>query len=114
MLLNFSIFKFFASSTYTPNNYLRSTRIEPSRGTIYDRNKEPLVVNQSYYTLFGEPKNIDDPWKLLKQIDEVTLTGEATLSARFNKEKQWVPLAYNVTEDQKKMLESKKTGRNRV
>jgi cell division protein FtsI/penicillin-binding protein 2 len=97
-----------ASTLYTPNNYLRSSRIEPSRGKIYDRNMEPLVVNQSYYTLFGEPKNITDSWKLLRQVDEVTHVGEATLEARFKKEKQWVPLVYNVSEDQKKQLESQK------
>ncbi len=96
-----------ASSSYTPNNYLRSSRIEPSRGNIYDRNNEPLAVNQSYYTLFSEPKNVTDSWKLLKQIDEVTHIGEATLEGRFKKEKQWVPLAYNLTEDQKKDLEKR-------
>lgn len=97
-----------ASDSYTPNNYLRSTRIEPDRGNIYDRNKEPLVVNQSYYTLFSEPKNVTDSWKLLKQIDEVTQVGEATLEGRFKKEKQWVSLVDNVTEEQKKEIENRK------
>lgn len=97
-----------ASGLYTPNNYLRSTRIEPSRGAIYDRNREPLVVNQSYYTLYSEPKLVEDQDALLRQIDEVTQTGEATLEARFKKDKQWVPLVFNVTEDEKKLLDSKK------
>ncbi|MBP9816244.1 penicillin-binding protein 2 [Candidatus Woesebacteria bacterium] len=96
-----------ASSSYTPNNYLRSSRIEPARGNIYDRNKEPLAVNQSYYTLFSEPKNVTDSRKLLMHIDEVTHIGEATLEGRFKKEKQWVPLAFNLTEDQKKDLEKR-------
>lgn len=97
-----------ASSRYTPNSYLRSTRITPLRGTIYDRHHEPMVVNQSYYTLFAEPKNIVDPLKMIKQIDEVAKTGEATLEARLDKGKQWVPLVFNLTEDQKQTLDKEK------
>ena len=97
-----------ASALFTPNNYLRTSRIEPSRGNIYDRNKEPLVINQAYYTLFGEPKNITDESKLIKQVDEAIHIGEATLEARFKKDKKWIPIAYNLTEDQKMQIEKEK------
>ncbi len=108
VVLKLFIIQILASDKYTPNNYLRSTRIIPARGSILDRNEEPLAVNQSYYTLFVEPRNLENAEKTLRKIDEVTKVGEATLEARFDEKKQWVPLAYNVTEDQKKALEKEK------
>ena len=94
----------FSGDTYS-GNYLRTTRIAPVRGIIFDRNKEPLVINQSSYTLFAEPKNLEDSFNTLKEIDSILNIGEATLEGRFDKSKDWVALARNLEEDQKKKLE---------
>lgn len=97
-----------SSDSFSSNNYLLTSRIEPVRGTIVDRNGEPLALNQSKYTLYAEPKNIEHPYEIIKKIDEVLQIGEATLEARLDMSKVWVPLDRNVTREQKDLIDKEK------
>lgn len=88
------------------NDYLKTRQILPERGKIFDRNHEPLAVNQVVYRLFAEPKKIEDRNKLIKGIEDVLHIGEATLEARIDPSKVWAAVANAVTANEKKKLES--------
>ena len=96
-----------APDNFSSNDYLRTVRIVPQRGEIVDRNGEPFVTNETTYVLFAQPKDMIDKNKVIQGIDEVTHVGGATLEARLDMTKQWVPLVREVTFDQKKALEGK-------
>ena len=48
---------------HSPTNkspYLKTTQINPVRGKIFDKNSQPLALNQNSYQLYLEPKKIND------------------------------------------------------
>src|SRR3989338_5698461 len=71
-----------AADTFFSNNYLHTVRITPDRGSIYDRNNEPLVINRTDYLAFASPKDIKDKDIYIKKIDSILKIGEATLLSR--------------------------------
>lgn len=91
----------FTGETYAPNNYLQTERISPSRGNILDRNGEPLVINRASYLLYAEPPYIEDEDKVMYEIDKLLEIGDATLEAKFDTDKQWIPIQDDITEEQK-------------
>ncbi len=90
------------------NRYLQYEQLSASRGRIFDRNMQPLAINQTKYKLFVEPQLVEDVREVIRAIDEVTHVGEATLSARIDPKKVWVSITDGVTQEQKEALE--KTG----
>jgi len=94
--------------TYYSADYIKTRRIEPVRGQILDRNKEPLAVNQTKYTLFAEPKAIEDVRMTVSELEEILLIGESTLSARLDMTKTWVALKRDVSLETKEIIEKKK------
>jgi len=95
----------FTSDTYSTNNYLQTQRIEPTRGNIFDRNNEPIVTNQASYLLYAEPQNIDSPNDVIEELDRILHIGEATLEAKLDTKKLWVPITGDVDEKTKKKIE---------
>lgn len=91
-----------------PSNYLQFKKIKPLRGTIYDRNYQPLVLNQTTYLLYAEPPKIDDKKQIIKKLSEILSVEETTISARFDETKQWVVLKRGVDEERKKQIEKLK------
>ncbi len=96
----------FGSDTFSSNDYLRTVRINPFRGIIADRNEEPLVVNETRYTLFAEPKVVQNKDTAIRRLDEALKIGEATLEAKLKSGKSWIALAKDLSEDQKRSVES--------
>lgn len=94
-----------AADKFYANNYLRTQRIVPERGLIFDRNKQPLALNQTIYRLFVEPKQIKDKDLAIGKIDSILHIGEATLSAKIKSDKVWIPIVSNISPLQKKELE---------
>ncbi len=80
-----------------PADYLTIRSLEPERGRIFDRNGSPMVVNQSSYSLYVEPKNVEDRDELIKKLDEILHLGEATLEARIDPKKDWVSVKGNLS-----------------
>lgn len=76
---------------------LHYKRIFPERGRIFDRAMQPLATNQTKYLLFAEPKNIDDKSSLIRRVSTILSVDEASIEARFDETKDWVPLAHAVT-----------------
>ncbi len=87
------------------SDYLKTQKIYPERGKIYDRSNQPLVVNQLQYLLFAEPKLIKDKDSVIKKINDVLNIGESTVEAKLDMSKSWVAIKNGITKDQKDKLE---------
>lgn len=70
--------------------YLKTRKILPQRGKIYDHLGQPLAVNTTNYLLYFEPKKITDKYLFVKKIEDVLKIGEATLEAKIDLSKDWV------------------------
>ncbi len=94
------------AATFSSNDYLQTVRINPLRGSITDRNGEPLVINETRYLLFAEPGNIEeDVNNVIDDLDEILEMGEATLEAKFDTDKLWIPIDRDVSYDEKDMID---------
>ena len=49
--------------------YLKTNKLTPIRGRIYDKFNHPLVLNQNSYLLYLEPKKIIDKDKLINSFN---------------------------------------------
>src|SRR3990167_4558490 len=67
-------------------------KIIPERGVIYDRNMNPLALNQNKYRLFAEPKKIKDKDLIANTIGEISNIDVATIEARIDDSKDWVSI----------------------
>lgn len=90
------------ASTYT--SYLKTNRILPERGKIYDRNGQPLAANRPSFLLYIEPKIIEDESEFVKKIDTVLQLGEASLASKIDKTKNWVAVQSGLDKDKKQRL----------
>ncbi|MCS7092844.1 MAG: penicillin-binding protein 2 [Patescibacteria group bacterium] len=88
--------------------YLRSIRLSPQRGKIYDIKKTPLVLNQNTYLLYLEPKKIVDKDRLFKILSEKLSISQASLEAKFDPTKDWLALISEINEETKIELEKEK------
>jgi cell division protein FtsI (penicillin-binding protein 3) len=88
-------------------DYLAERKILPERGRIFDRLSNPLVLNNNSYLLYFEPKKINDPPQTIKKISTILEINEASLSSKFNKEKDWVAVTM-VTKEKKEEIEKLK------
>lgn len=91
-----------APDAFATNDYLRTVRITPLRGTITDRHGEPLVINETRYVLFAEPKTFtEDKRDIIEDIDRILHTGEATLEAKLDTDKSWVALDRDISQKER-------------
>lgn len=81
------------------NAYLKYKKTPAQRGKVYDRNNQPLAINQTKYQLYVEPKKMKDKEHLIKDLDEILKIGEATLSARIDASKVWVAVTAGLDKD---------------
>src|SRR3989344_1050025 len=86
-------------------NYLKTSRIMPERGRIFDRNGEPMAVNKSSYLLFAEPKKINNLDEFVRKVDSVLQMGEASIEAKIDKNKNWTAIKNDVNTEQKQKLQ---------
>src|SRR3989344_5560075 len=96
------------SDKYTGNIYLKTQKIQPFRGAIFDHSSRPLAFNEITYLLFAEPKKIIDKESIVKKIDSITQIGETTISAKLNTDKSWIAIGDGISQEQKKKIESEK------
>lgn len=107
------VFKLFSIQVLNPfdseniNNYLKTRKIVPERGKIFDRNGLPLSVNQTSYLLFLEPKKIVDKEQVFEKISSVLNIEEASLEAKLKENKDWIAIRL-ISEEQKATLAAKK------
>ncbi len=90
------------------NFYLRSKKILPERGKIYDRSFNPLVLNQHSYLVYVEPKKITDKSKLIKHLSDKLAISEASIEAKIDESKYWISIASSIDQKTKKEIENLK------
>lgn len=92
---------------YATNDYLQTVRINPLRGSIVDRNNEPLVINETKYLLYAEPPHMDEDTRdYVYELDKILELGESTLEAKLDTKKLWIPVTRGVTFDQKEEIQA--------
>lgn len=99
---------FFLQVIYSPGNkslYLKTNKLYPVRGRIYDKKNQSLVLNQNSYQLFVEPKKVEDKDKLLNLLSKNLEVDEASISAKLDMTKYWVAIANGITQEQKDKLD---------
>lgn len=83
----------------TSTDYLQTRKIPPGRGNIFDRNGQPLVTNQIKYQLYIEPKYVADEEILKIRLARELGVEKASISAKFDKTKDWIAIASGVTRE---------------
>lgn len=99
---------FFLQVIYSPANkspYLKTNKLYPIRGRIYDQKNQSLVLNQNSYQLYIEPKKVEDKDKLLHLLSESLEMEEASISAKLDMSKYWVAIAGGLTQEQKDKID---------
>ncbi len=87
--------------------YLKTYKLKPQRGKIYDQNGDILATNEFTYQLIIDPKKITKE-NLKEQyfgfLEKNLGIDRASLEAKFNPQSQWLPVK-KVGWEQKKSLE---------
>ncbi len=108
LLFGIIIIKLFYLQILNPQashlNYLQTKKIYPERGKIYDRNKNPLVLNQNSYLLYVEPQKVKDKDELVEKLDEILKMGTSTLEAKIDETKYWVAIKSGIDEATKETI----------
>ncbi|MFA6080789.1 MAG: penicillin-binding protein 2 [Patescibacteria group bacterium] len=100
---------FFLQVIYSPASkslYLKTNKLYPVRGRIYDQKNQSLVLNQNSYQLYVEPKKVEDKDKLLNLLSKSLEIDEASISAKLDMTKYWVAIANGLTQEQKDKLDN--------
>ena len=89
LIIIVKLIRFQISSNSNRSNYFRTTKIASKRGRIFDRNKQPLAVNQTLYRLAIEPPKIKDKTDFINKIAPLLQIESASLEAKIDSTKQW-------------------------
>ncbi|OGC35529.1 hypothetical protein A3J90_04730, partial [candidate division WOR-1 bacterium RIFOXYC2_FULL_37_10] len=89
------------SSSDNKSPYLKTNKLYPIRGRIYDKNNQSLVLNQNSYQLYVEPKIVKDKDMLINSLSKSLEVEEASISAKLDMTKYWVSIAGGLTQEQK-------------
>lgn len=92
----------------TSPEYLQTKKIPPKRGNIFDRTDQPLVTNQIKYRLYIEPKYVTDEEILKIKLARELGVEEASISAKFDKTKDWIAIASGISREKHDGIEALK------
>ncbi len=84
---------------------MKTKKIYPERGALFDHNGRPLVLNQNSYLTYLEPKKIQDTKDVSQKLSDILHISEASIESKIDTSKYWVSLKSGVEEEQKKALE---------
>lgn len=72
-----------------------AVKIEPVRGTIYDRQLRPLAVNVAVYSLFANPRAMSskDKARVIRELPKVLAVNTVYLQKQLNQRKYFVWIA---------------------
>ncbi|NTU71768.1 MAG: penicillin-binding protein 2 [Coriobacteriia bacterium] len=99
------------SADYTArasNQRLRDIEISPRRGTIYDREGEPLAKSIAASTIFASPNTIEDKAGVAAALASVLGGKPADYEEKLSRDSGFVYIARRVDVDQAKQLEALK------
>ncbi len=65
------------------NQHVRTVKLDAPRGTIYDRDGQPLAVSQTMATVYANPSRIGDPAGVAKRLAPILGCSEEQLVAKL-------------------------------
>lgn len=86
------------------DNYLKTKKITPERGKIFDFNGLPLAVNKTSYLLFAEPKKMEKRNELIEKLEPILHLGVASLESKLDTSKSWVPIKNGIEYEEKQAI----------
>ena len=95
--------KFFRQAS---KEQVRSIKISPKRGVIYDRNLEKLAVNIPSYSLYARPKKISRPEKIARKLSPIVGMKASSLRKKLRDKRVFVWLKRKLSLAQKKRVEA--------
>jgi len=93
------------SSPLNMSAYLKTNKLYPIRGRIFDQKNQSLVLNQNSYQLYIEPKKVEDKDRLLLTLSQSLEVEEASISAKLDMSKDWVAISKGLTQEQKDKID---------
>lgn len=108
VIILFRLFYLQVINPISSADYLRTQKIKPDRGSIFDRNRRPLVANQTKYQMYLEPQKMKDEEILKIKLARELMVDEASIEAKIDKTKEWEALYSGITEDQKLRIDALK------
>ena len=111
LIIIIKLVSFQISSNSNYSNYFKTSKIFPKRGKIFDRNKQPLAVNQTLYRLAIEPQKIKDVNNFINELAPLLKIDHASLEAKIDRTKQWQLIKTTLSkETMSKVTQLKQTG----
>ncbi|MFA5059922.1 MAG: penicillin-binding transpeptidase domain-containing protein [Candidatus Omnitrophota bacterium] len=96
------VFKFSYLSGLAEKQHNTLIKLEPKRGTIYDRNLRPLAINVTAYSLYANPRAMSPAKKaeVIRRLPEILNLNSKFLTQALSKEKYFVWLARKLSPQQ--------------
>jgi cell division protein FtsI/penicillin-binding protein 2 len=93
------------------SDQLKQYQIPAERGTIVAHSggiTAPLVLNETLYTLFADPKYISDPWQAARKVQDAIGGNPQDYEKAMRSESRYAVLAKKLTKAQKSSIDSLK------
>ena len=74
----------------------RVVKLEPKRGTIYDRQKRELAVSLDVESVYGVPSDMENPRQMAQQLSRILREDPKTLERRLTSDKHFVWISRKV------------------
>ena len=100
--------QFFSDFSKEASFYLKTEKITPIRGQIFDIKGNPLAINQKIYDVYLEPDIIKKDQNYLSKYSSLLGLDIATLEAKLNSDKKWIRSGIKFSQDQYNHLHSQK------
>ncbi|MDP8265996.1 MAG: penicillin-binding transpeptidase domain-containing protein [Candidatus Aceula meridiana] len=109
-LVLIQVFKFEYLSSRADKQHSHTIKIEPKRGTIYDRRMRPLAVNVPAYSLYASPRTMTafQKEKVLKELPRIADISVEFLTERLNRDKSFIWLLRKLSPEEMVRIENKK------
>ena len=88
---------------YSESQTLRTSKVYPFRGNIYDRNGSPLAINIQTYSIFTIPKNVKGGIRYYKKLADIVpkLSFSKIKKKLFNRKRYtWLARKITLTKEQ--------------
>ncbi|MDP8264929.1 MAG: penicillin-binding transpeptidase domain-containing protein [Candidatus Aceula lacicola] len=101
-LIFIQVFKSDYLSGLADRQHSHILRLEPKRGTIYDRKLRPLALNVTAYSLYASPRTMSEEQrdKAIKALQKMLGLEESFLKDRMNRDKNFIWIARKLSPEQ--------------
>ncbi|MDD4956652.1 MAG: penicillin-binding protein 2 [Candidatus Omnitrophica bacterium] len=86
-------------SELADNQHNRIVKVEPRRGTIFDRHMDPLAINLDAPSIFCDPKFVKDPEHTARVLSEILGLDQGTILSRVTRSGRFSWLSRKVDRD---------------